>query len=115
MDTGSSGEILNQYADDGADLDATKEGGDSLKQELAEENLLQILLFSADIESIGGCTQRYSNVYEKISMQTNVFQGYLCTAHKDIETHMKRYSHMQRYSNIYEKIFTIFTKIFKRI
>ena len=33
MDTGSSGEILNQYADDGADLDATKEGGDSLKQD----------------------------------------------------------------------------------
>ena len=28
MDTGSSGEILNQYADDGADFDATKEGGD---------------------------------------------------------------------------------------
>ena len=28
MDTGSSGEILNQYADDDADFDATKEGGD---------------------------------------------------------------------------------------
>ena len=42
MDTGSSGEILNQYADDGADLDATEEDGDSLKQDdkLAEENLL---------------------------------------------------------------------------
>ena len=33
MDTGSSGEILNQYADDGADLDATKEGEDSIKQD----------------------------------------------------------------------------------
>ena len=42
MDTGSSGEMLNQYADDGADLDATKEGEDSLKQDdkPAEENLL---------------------------------------------------------------------------
>ena len=70
MDTGSSGEILNQYADDGADLDATKEGEDSLKQDdkPAEENLLQILLSSAGIESIGSCTQRYSNVYEKIFM-----------------------------------------------
>ena len=69
MDTGSSGEILNQYADDGADLDATKEGEDSLKQDdkPAEENLLQILLSSADIKSIGSCTQRYSNVYEKYS------------------------------------------------
>ena len=34
----------------------------------AEENLLQILLSSAGIESIGSCTQRYSNVYEKIFM-----------------------------------------------
>ena len=42
MDTGSSGEMLNQYADDGADLDATKEGRDSLKHDdkPAEENLL---------------------------------------------------------------------------
>ena len=42
MDTGSSGESLNQYADDGADFYATKEGGASLKQDgkLAEENLL---------------------------------------------------------------------------
>ena len=70
MDTGSSGESLNQYADDGADFNATKEGKDSLKQDdkLAEENLLQILLSSADIESISSCTQRYSNVYENIFM-----------------------------------------------
>ena len=70
MDTGSSGEILNQYADDGADLDATKEGGDSLKQDVkpTDEHLLQILLSSADIESISSCTQRYSNVYENIFM-----------------------------------------------
>ena len=33
----------------------------------AEENLLKILLFSAGIESIGSCTQRYSNVYKKYS------------------------------------------------
>ena len=83
MDTGSSGEILNQNADDGADLDATKEGGDSLKQDdkPAEENLLQILLTSADIESIGSCTQRYSNVYEKLFMYTNVFEGYSIFMH----------------------------------
>ena len=70
MDTGSSGEILNQYADDGADLDATKEGEDSIKQDdkPAEENLLQILLSSDGIEFIGSCIQRYSNVYEKIFM-----------------------------------------------
>ena len=68
MDTGSSGEILNQYADDGADLDAIKEGEDSIKQDdkPAEEFFLQILLTSADIEYIASCTKRYSNVYEKI-------------------------------------------------
>ena len=48
-------------------------------------------------------------------MSTNIFEGYSCAAHKDIETHMKRYSHMTytKIFSVYEKIFT-YTKILKR-
>ena len=86
MDTGSSGEILNQYADDGADLDAIKEGEDSIKQDdkPAEENLSSPRAESA--RAFTGRRNSYSGRGEDfLTGQPNFFTETAVTPERKVE------------------------------